>query len=48
MTVDVATFQTSAAKVPKFESVLVLPLPQTAVGMVEAREVEAVRTVASV
>jgi predicted RNA-binding Zn ribbon-like protein len=47
MRVEVATFQTSAASVPKFESVLVV-LAQTAVGMVAKSEVEAVRTVASV
>ena len=45
--VEVATFQTSEASVPKVESERVL-LAQTAVGMVEARDVEAVRTVASV
>ena len=45
--VEVATFQTSAARVPKLESVLPV-VAQTAVGMVEARLVEAVRTVESV
>ena len=43
----VATFHTSDARVPNVVSDLV-PDDQTAVGMVEAREVEAVRTVASV
>ena len=47
MSVDDATFQTSDASVPKFESVRV-PEAQTAVGMVEAKDVEAVKTVASV
>jgi len=47
-TLEVATFQTSEARVPKLERVLVLALPQTAVGIVDASEVEAVRTVASV
>jgi len=45
--VDVATFQTSDARVPKVVSERV-PLAQTAVGMVEAKEVEAVRTVEAV
>lgn len=45
--VDVATFQTSAARVPKLESVLPVDA-HTAVGIVEARLVEAVKTVASV
>ena len=45
--VEVATFQTSAARVPKVVSERVAA-DQTLVGMVEAREVEAVRTVASV
>ena len=45
--VDDATFQTSEAKVPKLERVRVL-LAQTAVGIVEAKDVEAVSTVASV
>ena len=47
MSVDDATFQTSDANVPKLESVRV-PFAQTAVGMVEAKDVEAVSTVASV
>ena len=45
--VEEATFQTSAARVPKLESVRPV-VAQTAVGIVEAREVEAVKTVASV
>ena len=40
-------FQTSDASVPKLESVRV-PFAQTAVGIVEAKDVEAVKTVASV
>ena len=47
VSVEVATFQTSAAKLPKFVRVRV-PAAQTAVGMVDASEVEAVKTVASV
>jgi hypothetical protein len=47
MKVDVATFQTSAANVPKLERVLPV-VAHTAVGMVERSEEEAVRTVASV
>ena len=46
--VDVAIFQTSAAREPKLESVLVFALPQTAVGMVANNEDEAVSTVALV
>jgi len=44
---EVATFQTADTRVPKVSSERPLTA-QTAVGMVEAREVEAVRTVASV
>ena len=45
--VEEATFHTSEASVPKFERVRPEE-DQTAVGMVEARDVEAVRTVESV
>jgi hypothetical protein len=45
--VEVATFQTSAASVPKDVSVRV-PVDQTLVGMVARSEVDAVRTVALV
>lgn len=45
--VDVATFQTSDARVPNVVSDRVAD-DQTLIGMVEARDVEAVRTVASV
>jgi hypothetical protein len=45
--VEVATFQTSEASVPKVVRERV-PADQTAVGMVEASDVEAVRTVESV
>ena len=45
--VEVAMFHTSEAREPKVVRVRV-PFSQTAVGMVEAREVEAVNTVASV
>lgn len=45
--VDEATFQTSAARVPKLERVLV-PFDQTAAAIVDESDVEAVRTVASV
>ena len=47
VSVEVATFQTSEARVPKVVSERV-PDDQTLRGMVEASEVEAVRTVASV
>ena len=47
VSVEVATFQTSAASVPNVVSERV-PADQTAAGMVDANEVEAVRTVASV
>ena len=43
VTEEVATFQTSAARVPNVVSDLV-PFAQTAVGMVENSEVEAVRS----
>jgi hypothetical protein len=44
MNVDVATFQTSAARVPKSESERP-EIDQTAVGIVANKELEAVRTV---
>ena len=46
--VEVAMFQTSAARVPKFDNVLVYAPVQTAVGIVEASDDEAVSTVAFV